>query len=320
MDTPFFDSLFDDFSIWQHSDGDAVIRTEGYALDDAARGLLVCLALNQRNQAEVLFNYLMASREGLGFNGFATEGRQFFRFPASDDATGQVIWAMGYAGSLDFHADEARQVIDQCRPTILAFEHVRGYAYALLGTVYSDHELAKQLYYKLMDFFKLSDENWLWPEPVMTYGNGIIPYALMRYGLICADDQAAEFGLKLCKFIQAKCEMNNRILGPIGNDGWLPKDAPVVPEYSQQPIDSAYMTMAWLAAYQRYSDQKYYDSAERWQGWFEGDNIKNEKMYNPLTMKCYDGIDEAGVHHHSGAESNICFILSRWLLQQKTTI
>ena len=58
MDTPFFDTLIDDFGIWQHTDGQAILRHEGYALDDAARGLLLCLALNRTSQAEVLFDYL----------------------------------------------------------------------------------------------------------------------------------------------------------------------------------------------------------------------------------------------------------------------
>jgi hypothetical protein len=320
MDTPFFDALIDDFGIWQHSDGQNILVEEGYALDDAARGLLVCLALKKHRQAEVLFNYLRLSCQRTGFNGFATNQRKFYQYPASDDATGQVVWAMGYAYSLNFHAQQALAVIDGCRPAIKKFRHLRGTAYALLGAIYVDKDLAKQLADQMLGYFAGASDDWLWPEPVMTYGNGIIPYALLRYGLASSDRQVSQLGLRVCDFVQGKCQMNNRLLAPIGNEGWLPKSALSVPEYSQQPIDSAYMIWAWLAAYQCFGQKKYLALAKKWFGWFEGINIKHEKMYDPLTLKCFDGIDHSGVHGHSGAESNICLLLSLQLLNTKTTI
>ena len=47
METPFFDYLIDNFGIWQHSNGQEIYSSKGYALDDAARGLVACLALRQ---------------------------------------------------------------------------------------------------------------------------------------------------------------------------------------------------------------------------------------------------------------------------------
>jgi hypothetical protein len=320
MDTPFFDTLIDDFGIWQHTDGQAILRHEGYALDDAARGLLLCLALNRTSQAEVLFDYLQKSCREDGFNGFATEQRQFYQYPASDDATGQVVWAMGYAYSLGFRPKQAKAIIDGCLDQITTFGYMRGDAYALLGAIYTDQDLSKRLADKLLELFKDTTDDWLWPEPVMTYGNGIIPYALIRYGSVSGNRSFCQFGLRVCDFVQAKCELNQRLLAPIGNEGWLPKGSTKVPEYSQQPIDAAYMIWAWLAAYQCSGDDKYYQRAKKWQRWFEGDNIKHEKMYDPLSQKCFDGIDHEGVHYHSGAESNICWLLSLALLNKKTTI
>jgi hypothetical protein len=320
METPFFDALIDDFGIWQHTDGQAILKKEGYALDDAARGLLVCLALNKPRQAEVLFGYIQKSCHDAGFYGFATNKRKFYRYPASDDATGQVVWAMGYAHSLGFHATEAKKIIDKCLPSVMQFDHVRGHAYALLGTVYTDKALAKQLLDKLMSFFQSADNQWLWPEPVMTYGNGVIPYVLLRYGITYDDKTVSKFGLKICKFVHKQCGLNGRLLAPIGNDGWLPKKALTVPEYSQQPIDTAYMVWAWLAAYQYFGQARYYKLAKQWSQWFEGANIKGERMYDPTTLKCFDGIDKADVHHHSGAESNICLLLTLHLLAQQATI
>lgn len=320
METPFFDDMIDNFGIWQHTDGHKILISEGYALDDAARGLLVCLSLKKFDKAEILFDYIKKSVHDDGFYGFATSSRKFYQYPASDDATGQVVWAMGYSYSLNFRAKEAKTIIDNCLPSIKKFKHIRGLAYTLLGLIYVDTNLSKILMDKYLQFFRHSDDNWLWPEPVMTYGNGIIAYTLLRYGFVCKDKTVSEFGLKVCNFIESKCGLNNRILAPIGNEGWLPKQSTQVPEYSQQPIDTAYMVWAWLAAFQAFNDDKYYNMAKKWMRWFEGDNIKKERMYEFDTLKCFDGIDRDGVHYHSGAESNICLLLTLHLLDSKNTI
>lgn len=319
MKTPFFDSLIDDFGIWQHTDGQNIMAAEGYALDDAARGLLVCLVLNKIKQSEVLFEYLQKSRHKNGFYGFATKDRDFISYPASDDATGQVLWAMGYAYSVGFHAGEAEKTILSLAPTVLNFQYIRGYAYAILGAIYVDQNLATSLVQKLIKSFKTGTDEWLWPEPVMTYGNGIIPYAFLRYGLVMNDKEISKFGLRVLEFVQKICQ-DNRLLSPIGNEGWLPKNTTVVPQYSQQPIDAAYMVWAWLAAYQCFGQQKYYDFAKKWMAWFEGDNIKPKRLYDPKTLKCFDGIDKDGINYHSGAESNICLLLTLYAVQHKNTI
>ncbi len=319
MKTPFFDSLIDDFGIWHHSDGHNIMADEGYALDDAARGLLVCLALNKVKQAETLFEYLQKSRHKNGCYGFATKDRRFIKYPASADAAGQVAWAMGYAYSVGFHAKEAKETVLSLAPTILNHKHVRGYAYAILGALYVDKGLAKKLVQKLTRAFKAGTDEWLWPEPIMTYGNGIIPYAYLRYGLIIDDDAISKFGLKILEFVQKMCQ-HNRLPSPIGYEGWLPQNAMVVPQYSQQPIDAAYMVWAWLAAYQCFGQNKYHNMAKEWAAWFEGRNINAGRLYDPKTLKCFDGIDKEGINYHSGAESNICLLLTFYMMQHEDTI
>ncbi|MGD0284247.1 MAG: hypothetical protein ABSB12_01440 [Candidatus Saccharimonadales bacterium] len=319
MDTPFFDSLIDDFGIWQHSDGNEIYLNEGFALDDAARGLVVCLALHKFDQAEVLFKYIRSSWHLNGFYGFATKEKGFVVYPASEDATGQAMWAAGYAYSLGFHKAEANQLARSLKPVINKFSHIRGRAYALLGTVYLDLDLALTLASKLVNLFDGLEDDWFWPEPEMTYGNGIMAYALLRYAIIAKDPGTAKTGLQILKFINSMCS-RNRLLSPIGNQGWLTKNQLIVPTYSQQPIDAAYMVWAWLAAYQYFNKPSYYQSAKQWMDWFEGKNIKSKKMYEPKSLKCFDGINQDGINYHSGAESNICWLLSRHLLANQSTI
>jgi hypothetical protein len=319
MITPYFDNLIDDFGIWQHSDSKKPLREEGYALDDAARGLLACLALKKFDKAEVLFRYLVNAQHKDGFYGFATEDHKYIRYPASEDATGQVAWAMGFAYSVGFHKEEAKALVLKMSDRVREFEHVRGYAYALLGALYIDRELSEALINKIVKLFDGASDEWFWPEPLMTYGNGIIAYALLRYGLVTGDNPKAELGLKVLEFAQHKCQ-DNRLLGPIGNQGWLSKNAKTIPTFSQQPVDSAYMIFGWLAAAQYFDNPQYYRNSQKWFAWFEGDNVLSKAMYDSGSLKAYDGIDEDGINYHSGAESNICLLLGLYMIKTKNTL
>ena len=273
----------------------------------------------RHDQADILLKYIQSSWHNNGFYGFATKDHDFFQFPASDDATGQILWALGYAKSINFQVAKVDKLVYKLRPLINNFAYMRGTAYALLGAVYLDPELAGELAGKLSGLFNSLETNWYWPDNEMTYGNGIIAYALLRYALIAQDKEIAKIGLRILKFIDNQCQ-HNRQLAPIGNDGWLTKNQSQVPTFSQQPIDAAYMIWAWLAAYQLFNKPSYYQSAKQWMDWFEGDNIKSEKMYDPNTQKCFDGIDESGINYDSGAESNICWLLSRHMLERQATI
>lgn len=319
MNTPFFNSLIDKFGIWQHSNGSEIYFNKGYALDDAARGLIVCLALNKVDQAETLFKYILLSWHANGFYGFATKEQSFFNFPASEDATGQALWALGYAYSLNFHKAEISKLVHKLMPLINGLSRMRGIAYALLGAIYLDIDIAHDLANKLAGLFNDLEDNWLWPENEMTYGNGIMAYALLRYAFNAEDGDVAKIGLRILKFINNQCH-RNRLLSPIGNRGWLKKNQPKVPTYSQQPIDAAYMIWAWLAAYQCSGKPIDYQSAKRWLAWFDGKNVKLKKMYDPKSLKCFDGINQTGINHDSGAESNICLLLSLHMLNTRLTI
>jgi len=325
--TPYFDSLIDDFGIWQHTDGEAIIPNEGYALDDATRGLLLTLALGRKRQSEVLFSYIIKSKKQDGFYGFVDSSRRFVPGFASDDAIGQVVWAAGYSLSKNFHNNEAMQLITNITSYFDKTEHMRGIAYALLGAIYVGEETSLHFYNKLLLFFDKTDENWPWPESKLTYGNGIIPYAFLRYGFVYGDKHAVRMGRKTLLFLE-KCCTHDRRRGPIGNDGWLSQSDTVVPLYSQQPIDAAYMAWAWLVAYQISGDDSDIKLAKAWMKWFEGDNIVNGVMYDKKTMKAFDGINQIGaqysdaraVNYHSGAESNICLLLSKYMLSENVTI
>lgn len=317
-ETTFFDTLIDDFGIWQHTDGLKPLPEEGYALDDATRGLILCLLLGREEQAGVLFNYLKASQKDGRFYGFATDGRQFIDYPSSEDAHAQVIWAMGVAANHGFRKDEALSLIQLARPAVSEMRWIRGFAYALLGAVYCDKEWAAELAAKVADRCDGLSDDWFWPEEQMTYGNAIIPYALLRYSLVTGDGQYLELAKKLLAFLEATCR-RDRQFGPVGNDGWASKGNPAVALYSQQPIDAAYMVWAYLVLHQIGREERDLNLAREWMSWFEGKNVAGQPMINPENNQCYDGIDPGGINRHSGAESNICYLISAKAVESQLT-
>ncbi len=319
MSELFFDSLIDDFGIWQHSDGRHVLRSSGYALDDAARGLLLCLTTDRLAEAQILFSYIIKAQKNADFFGFATSKHRFYNFPSSEDAKGEAIWSLGYAFSKNFRPAEAKKSLELTAKNLLGMKHVRGYAYSLLGFLYSDLNLALQITKRLVEIFKSTNGGWPWPEEQLTYGNAIVPYALLRSSLVLGNKQAGALGNQVLQFIEEACT-HDRQLGPIGNQNWLKKGQVRAPDYSQQPIDAAYMVWAWLAAYQLDRKKIALARANRWLEWFEGNNIVQKRMYNPANLQCFDGIDDKGINYHSGAESNICFPLTQGLMQRMNAI
>jgi hypothetical protein len=327
MNTPYFDSLFDDFSIWQHADGEKPIISEGYALDDATRGLIFCLADGRADQANTLFDYIIKSRKDKTYYGFATDDHKFIAAPASEDAVGQIFWSFGYAISIGFREKEARQFISSMTPSLLNMISLRGPVYALLGAIYTDDILAVILADGLIGRFIDLDNDWYWPEDIITYGNGIIPYALLRYAKACNNPKAEAIGRKALNFLEDICTKDH-IRGPIGSDGWFKRTDKIPAAYKQQPIDAAYMIWAWMSAYQLSNNPSDLEKANSWMQWFEGDNIVHSIMYDKDTLKAFNGIDqpghpesnEKGVNYHSGAETNICFLFSLWMLKNQKTI
>jgi hypothetical protein len=310
VQTQFFDSLIDDFGIWQHTDGRKPLTREGYALDDAARGFLACTVLDRPEQMDVLFNYLKKSLHQDGLYGFAKPDHAFFNFPSSEDAFGQTIWALGTAIDHKFREPEAKSLLVQLRPRVEELSVWRGWAYALLGAIKYDPELADSLARKLIDACRGTGSTWRWPEQTMTYAIGILPVSLLVYAKAHGNSEAEKLGLEILEFADNVCRSYGQP-EPIGNVGWYSRGA-LVPRYSQQPIEPAYMILAHTAAGQLTGDLKHYQAADEWFEWYGGRNPTEQSMIDPATGGCYDGIDIAGANTHSGAEANICYILAQW--------
>jgi len=53
-------------------------------------------------------------------------------------------------------------------------------------------------------------------------------------------------------------------------------------------------------------DKTYFRLAEKVFRWFKGENAVGKPMYDPLTGRCFDGIDEnVKINRNAGAESTV---------------
>lgn len=317
--TPFFDGLIDDFGIWQHTDGANIVRDDGYSLGSAAKGLIFTLALNRIELSEVLLSYILKSKNQSLFYCFADQNKNFVQTFASAEVIGQVIWASGYSISKNFHLNDITQVIVDASVDLDRKQSMLGYAYALMGAVYVSRDFSRHYYEKLKAYFVDIDEFWPWPEPIVTSGSGIVAYAFLRYGLVCDNQEAVNMGQKILDFLEERCTFE-RQRGPIGSSDWLKRGANNIPAYSQFPSEASAMAWAWLASYQTTANNNFKEHAKYWMNWFEGENIIRAKMYNPDDLRCFDSIEDWGINYNSSSESNACFLLGKYMVEQGITI
>jgi len=50
--------------------------------------------------------------------------------------------------------------------------------------------------------------------------------------------------------------------------------------------------------------------------WFLGKNHLEQIIYNPLTGGCYDGLEKYNVNLNQGAESAVCYLIARLVIER----
>jgi hypothetical protein len=178
--TEYFLSMFDDFGMWQHANGKVIAREHGYALDDVARGLIVCLRYNLLDQAKVCMNYLEASMRDKKLVGFFDENKQVVSSPSSEDAHGLALWALADAVKLEFDTLRAGTLYHLLADTNIDCPFLRPHVYGLIAaSLVGDEERAIKHEAKILSAY--NDERG-WFEDTLYYANGAFPYALLlRY-------------------------------------------------------------------------------------------------------------------------------------------
>lgn len=312
----FLNDITDDFGVWQHTYDGVINKGEGYALDDSARALIVYLLYNERELATVCLNYIEASLKDGKFIGFFNKEREPVVYPSSNDAFGLVVWALAFCIGIDFQANISRRILSKLNiESVIIHEDIRTVAYLLIAMSYlKDEEVAIRLVEILVRKYNSSLVDWF--EDHLYYGNAAIPYSLLIYLNTFKTRDPIVSNIVLGSISTLEREMYIGVIpAPVGNRKWCKIGTKTRDVYGQQPIDSSFMIMLYLDAYDYFRESEYYIKAKGYLEWFHGNNIWRASLIS-ASNACSDGIDSHGISNNYGAESTIMYLWAKKLVEE----
>lgn len=306
----------------------------GYTIDDNARALVaLCMhyqLTGDKNDIEYIRTYLnfikYCQQPSGDFLNYVDSRGQFTEQNYEtnlSDANGRAVWALGFLLSKKAFLPKeliatAYIVLQKALPHVETMHSTRSMAFAIKGLYYSnlrkktpEHtDLIKTLADRLVQMYRHESEpNWYWYESYLTYGNSILPEAMLYAYLETNDVIYKEIAKTSFDFLLS-LTFNARGIKVISNKTWLLKGQEVAP-YGEQPIDVAYTIMALKKFYEVFHDDTYLHKMKMAFNWFLGNNHLHQIIYNPCTGGCYDGLEEQSVNLNQGAESTLSYLMAR---------
>jgi glycosyltransferase involved in cell wall biosynthesis/uncharacterized membrane protein len=328
-----------DFGILQFSRINQPDYDSGYTLDDNARALIaLCMHyeltgdVTNIENLEKYFNFIKyCLQPGGNFLNYVDRHGHFSKQNNEtnlEDANGRAVWALGYLISRKdlLPAALVRNAEITLRQTLSylgSLRSPRAISFAIKGLYYynSRHnspeivQLISTLSAKLAVLYHaVSTGNWEWFENSLTYANSSLPEAMLYAWLTTKDPAFKDIAVKTFDFLLSHTFTANDIK-VISNRSWLHKDQPVHP-FGEQPIDVAYTIGSLHIFYETFKDEDYLHKIKIAFNWFLGKNHLQQVVYNPVTGGCYDGLEEFHVNINQGAESAVCYLIARLIVEK----
>lgn len=326
--------LTTDFGMIQFSKINQPDLDSGYTLDDNARAMIsLCMYYEIYPDEDVLneivkylnFIEFCAQEEG-GFLNYVDLEKKFTDQNSEvnlDDSNGRAIWALGYflsKGHLfsDKLVDQAEKLLLRQIPVINSIHSTRSMAFIIKGLyAYCEKsvnpqaaELIQLLANRLANMYKHErDVDWYWFESYLTYGNSILPEAMLCAWQLTGLQEYKEIAKESFDFLLSKT-FNEDGIKVISNKSWLLKGHQAE-YYGEQPIDVTYTILALDNFFTVFSERKYFLKLEVAFRWFLGHNHLKQIIYNPCTGGCFDGLEETQVNINQGAESTVSYLMAR---------
>ncbi|TAL60231.1 MAG: glycosyltransferase [Bacteroidetes bacterium] len=311
----------------------------GYTLDDNARALIALIKHYEMTREpadvsliDIYLNFIKFAQQKNG--SFLNYVDRFGKYHEKnnyvnlEDSMGRAVWALGEFLSMShllhgYFTTRAEGIIKRSLNVIREFESPRAIAFAIKGlsgyNKKNKNPHIKKIIVELADkltsaYHKASDINWKWFEESLTYANSVIPEALL-----CA---YSETGNELYKRV-AKSSFDfllslifiDEEIKVISNRGWH-KRGDVKRHFGEQPIDVAYTISSLDLFYEVFGEEEYQNKIEIAFSWFHGNNHLHQIVYNPATGGCHDGLEERNVNLNQGAESTVCYLMSRIVVEK----
>lgn len=314
----YFKSLIDENGIIQFTKGYEKDYSFGYAIEDQARALILAIFLKDEDLVNKFFKITTSSiARGQGVNMLWDVNRKFLgEVDNFGEASAEVLWAFAELKESEFgkNFNNLQQLTEDLKGGLFKTNYSRVMAYTVIGLAKTGDMSLTELADKLCDSYeKNKDKNWKWFEKEMTYGNVLLPWSLfLAYGLT-KTDLYLKNAKESMEFLFDNLTRNGKPTA-VGNEGWWQKGGSL-PLYGQQPIDFSYMTLACLDAHRIIGEKQYLEKADFYYSWFTGNNLNDQNMRRD-DGACYDGLYEKGVNPNAGAESNICFLLASFKMQE----
>ncbi|MFY7862140.1 MAG: hypothetical protein ACOVP5_07915, partial [Chitinophagales bacterium] len=326
-----------DFGIIQFSKIAVPDMHSGYTLDDNARALIaICQhyeLMKDAKDLQLIERYIQFIAYCLQPDGrflnYVNEQKEFTSQNYNEnleDSNGRALWALGYVISLKdilpFHFSiEAEDVFQQAIPHLDKIHSTRSMAFIIKGLYYQNKEenkiLLKTIANKLVQMYKHEKSgDWHWFESYLTYGNSVIPEAMLCAYSRTQDLEYKNTAIESFDFLISKIVVSGK-LKVISNKGWLvrgEKNETVIG--GEQPIDVAYTVMALEKFYFHFKVEKYKEKAIIAFNWFLGANHLRQIVFNPCTGGCYDGLEEHNVNVNQGAESTVSYFMGRLSIER----
>ncbi len=330
-----FKNLTTEFGMIQFSVINQPDLGSGYTLDDNARALVAMCQHYEltKDPADLeyinrYFDFIKFCLQPSGdFLNYVDKNKYFTTQNDEnlDDANGRAIWALGYLISIgDVLPEELNEkaiiTLNKSLAKVDSIHSTRSMAFIIKGLYYSNLRMysvqntAKIRHFanKMVQMYKHEAKpDWLWFEGYLTYGNSILPEAMLCAYLATGDLLYKHAAKSSFDFLLSNIYENNKIR-VISNHGWLKRGDSIDYEDAggEQPIDVSYTIMALSKFYQVFKEQNYLKKMEIGFSWFLGNNHLNQIIYNPCTGGCYDGLEKTYVNLNQGAESTVSYLMA----------
>ncbi len=314
----------------------------GYTLDDNARAMVAtCQYLELYKNDDYIekvatyLNFIKYCTQADGsFLNYVNEDRLFTMQNDEtnlEDSNGRAVWALGYLISLedyfpDHIIEDAIFLFEKATTKLNKLYSPRAIAFAIKGLYYANLSYSSTNNLLLLNvltnrlvqmYLHEAETKWQWFESYLTYGNSILPEALLCAYMATGELRYKEIAKSSFDFLLSKT-FTEKSIKVISNKGWLQKaTAPTeVVIGGEQAIDVAYTIMALNKFYLCFEDDSYAKKMEVAFSWFLGNNHLQQIIYNPCTGGCYDGLEDNYVNLNQGAESTVSYLMARLTLEK----
>lgn len=313
--------------------------TSGYTIDDNARALIAIAKhfeltgkFSDLRLIDIYLKYILfCQQEDGSFLNYVTSDKQFFdknKDENLEDSNGRTIWALGKFLSFDQLLDvglqlEVEAAFQKTIPLIEKLQSPRAISFAIKGLYfycqYKKEAAIIALITKLADdlvskYRGVSTENWHWFEDYLTYGNAVLPEALLLAGEITKSELYLNIAQKTFDFL-LETTYTEEGIEVVSNQGWHHRGEDKN-HFGEQPIEITYTILALQSFYTITKSKDYLSKMKLAFNWFLGQNHLKQIIYNPITGGCYDGLEEHQVNLNQGAESTVCYLLARMTMEK----